>query len=187
MVYAWWEVYKVIFKSQKKSLVSNIEYGNSLLKKKKQLTPKKYLIKSKSLFKQNSSKTNAKKQSLNTLKTKTLRNQQSVLCKNEIRETDLLDSMKNMINNNLMFSGSRESVHWETNELMVLSTQKSDVFHKDRQQSQQTSHVKSRFTGKSGRLISDIIEISDWFNTEGLLVTMDIEKAFDRRWPPLFS
>ena len=95
--------------------------------------------------------------------------------------------MKNMINNNLMFSGSRESVHWETNELMVLSMQKSYVFHKDRQQSQQTCHVKSRFTGKSGRLISDIIEISDWFNIERLLVTMDIEKVFDRRWPPLFS
>ena len=45
--------------------------------------------------------------------------------------------------------------------------------------SQQTADVKNRFIGKSGRLISHIIEISDWFNFEGYLETMDIEKAFD--------
>ena len=44
--------------------------------------------------------------------------------------------------------------------------------------SQQTAFVKNRFIGESGRLISDIIEISDWFNIEGFLVIMDIEKAF---------
>ena len=44
--------------------------------------------------------------------------------------------------------------------------------------SQQTAYRKNRFIGISGRLISDIIEISDWFNI-GFLVTMDIEKAFD--------
>ena len=36
--------------------------------------------------------------------------------------------------------------------------------------SQQTAHVKNRFIEESGRLISDIIEISDWFNIEGLFV-----------------
>ena len=34
--------------------------------------------------------------------------------------------------------------------------------------SQQTDYVKNRFIEESGRLISDIIEISDWFNIGGL-------------------
>ena len=38
---------------------------------------------------------------------------------------------------------------------------------------------KNRFIGESGKLISDIIEISDWLNIEGCLLTMDIQKAFD--------
>ena len=45
--------------------------------------------------------------------------------------------------------------------------------------SQQTASVKNRFIGESSRLISDITEISYWFNIEGFLVTIDIEKAFD--------
>ena len=44
---------------------------------------------------------------------------------------------------------------------------------------QQTAYVKSIFIGVSGRLLSDIIEISSWFDITGFLVTMDIEKAFD--------
>ena len=36
--------------------------------------------------------------------------------------------------------------------------------------SQQTAYVKNRFIEESGRLISDIIEISDWFNIEGFFV-----------------
>ena len=43
---------------------------------------------------------------------------------------------------------------------------------------QQTEYVESRFIGESGRLIADIIEITDILNKEGFLVTMDIEKAF---------
>ena len=45
--------------------------------------------------------------------------------------------------------------------------------------SKQTADVKNRFIGESGRLISDIIEISGCFNITGFFVTMDIEKAFD--------
>ena len=45
--------------------------------------------------------------------------------------------------------------------------------------SQQTAYVKNRFIEESGRLISDIIEISSCFNITGFLVTTDIEKAFD--------
>ena len=46
--------------------------------------------------------------------------------------------------------------------------------------SQQTSYVKkNRFIRGSGRLICSIIEISDLLNSEGFLVTMDVEKAFD--------
>ena len=44
--------------------------------------------------------------------------------------------------------------------------------------SQQTSHVKNRHIGESGRLISDVIEITK-IRKIGFLVTMDIEKAFD--------
>ena len=45
--------------------------------------------------------------------------------------------------------------------------------------SQQTAYVKNRHIGESGRLISDIIEITEIRKIEGFLVTMDIEKAFD--------
>ena len=45
--------------------------------------------------------------------------------------------------------------------------------------SQQTPSVKNRHIGESGRLISDIIEITEIRNIESFLVTMDIEKAFD--------
>ena len=44
---------------------------------------------------------------------------------------------------------------------------------------QQTAYVENRFIGERGRLIADIIEITDVLNKEGFLVTMDIEKAFD--------
>ena len=45
--------------------------------------------------------------------------------------------------------------------------------------SQQTAYVKNRHIGESGRLISDVKEITKRKNIEGFLVTMDIEKAFD--------
>ena len=45
--------------------------------------------------------------------------------------------------------------------------------------SQQTSHVKNRHIGESGRLISDVIEITKIRKIGGFLVTMDIEKAFE--------
>ena len=41
------------------------------------------------------------------------------------------------------------------------------------------AYVENRFIGESGRLIADIIEITDILNKEGFLVTMDIEKAFN--------
>ena len=44
---------------------------------------------------------------------------------------------------------------------------------------QQTAYVKNRHIRESGRLISDIIEITEIRNIEGFLGTMDIEKAFD--------
>ena len=43
---------------------------------------------------------------------------------------------------------------------------------------QQTAYIKSRFIG-GGRLISDIVKISDRNNIGGFLVTIDIGKAFD--------
>ena len=43
----------------------------------------------------------------------------------------------------------------------------------------QTAYVKGRFISEGGRLISDILEISDKLKTKGFLMTLDIEKAFD--------
>ena len=44
---------------------------------------------------------------------------------------------------------------------------------------EQTAYVNGRFICETGRLISDLIEVSDVFNINGFLVTMDIEKTFD--------
>ena len=43
----------------------------------------------------------------------------------------------------------------------------------------QTAYVKNRFIGESGRLISDILEMTEKLNLEGFIVAMDLEKAFD--------
>ena len=45
--------------------------------------------------------------------------------------------------------------------------------------SNQTAYVEKRCISKSGRLISDIIEICEKENIPAYLVTMDLEKAFD--------
>ena len=44
---------------------------------------------------------------------------------------------------------------------------------------QQTAYFENRFICESGRLIADIIEITDILNKEEFLKTMDIEKPFD--------
>ena len=44
---------------------------------------------------------------------------------------------------------------------------------------QQTAYVKNRFIGEGGRLISDILGMSESLNLKGYIVTVDIEKAFD--------
>ena len=43
----------------------------------------------------------------------------------------------------------------------------------------QTAYVKGRFISEGGRLISDILEISDNLKIKGFLMTLDIKKAFD--------
>ena len=43
----------------------------------------------------------------------------------------------------------------------------------------QVAYVNNRFISESGRLISDVLEITNSLDTEGLLMTVDIEKAFD--------
>ena len=40
-------------------------------------------------------------------------------------------------------------------------------------------YVKNKHIDKSGRLISDVIEIAQLKKLKGFLITMDIEKAFD--------
>ena len=44
---------------------------------------------------------------------------------------------------------------------------------------EQTAYVKDKFICETGKLISDTTEVSDVFNIDGFLVTIDIEKAFD--------
>ena len=43
----------------------------------------------------------------------------------------------------------------------------------------QTAYVENRFIGESGRLIADILETCNREKLEGLLLAIDIEKAFD--------
>ena len=189
------------------------------------------------LFKQNSSKNNVKKQEfLNSLDTKTLANQQSDLLENEIRETDIFDSMKSTENNKTPGNNELTKEFYETfwDELKTPSMEGINralytkiisflqmqaviklIEKEDRDKRyvkiwrpisllnvdtkilskaiskklkvalpklfspQQTAYLKNRFIGGSGRLMSDITEISGWLNNEAFLVTMDIEKAFD--------
>ena len=42
-----------------------------------------------------------------------------------------------------------------------------------------SAYVKDRFICEKGRLISDIVKVSDVFNIDGFKVTMDIEQTFD--------
>ena len=44
---------------------------------------------------------------------------------------------------------------------------------------QQETCVKNRFIGEEGRVISDILEMSESLNLKGSIVSVDIEKAFD--------
>ena len=43
----------------------------------------------------------------------------------------------------------------------------------------QTAYINGRFISEGGRLISDILEISAMLSLKGLLLTVDIQKAFD--------
>ena len=43
----------------------------------------------------------------------------------------------------------------------------------------QVAYVNNRFISESGRLISDVLEITDSLDIEGLLMTVDIEKILD--------
>ena len=43
----------------------------------------------------------------------------------------------------------------------------------------QVAYVNNRFIRESGRLISDVLMITNSLDIEGLLMTVDIEEAFD--------
>ena len=43
----------------------------------------------------------------------------------------------------------------------------------------QVAYVSNRFISESGRLISDILKITNSLDIEGILITADTEKAFD--------
>ena len=42
----------------------------------------------------------------------------------------------------------------------------------------QVAYTNNRFISESGRLISDVLEITNFLDIEGLLMTVDIEKGF---------
>ena len=43
----------------------------------------------------------------------------------------------------------------------------------------QVAYINNRFISESGRLISDVLEITNSLDIEGILMAVDIEKAFD--------
>ena len=43
----------------------------------------------------------------------------------------------------------------------------------------QVAYVNNRFVGECGRLISDVLEITNSLDIEGLLMKLDIERAID--------
>ena len=45
--------------------------------------------------------------------------------------------------------------------------------------SQQTTYIEKRFVGEGGRLISDILNVTNNLKIKSYLLTMDKEKAFD--------
>ena len=45
--------------------------------------------------------------------------------------------------------------------------------------SNQTAYVEGRFISEGGRLFPDILQVINFLKLRGLLVTVDIEKAFD--------
>ena len=45
--------------------------------------------------------------------------------------------------------------------------------------SNQAAHVEGRFISEGGRLFSDILLVTDFLKLRGLVVTVDIQKAFD--------
>ena len=45
--------------------------------------------------------------------------------------------------------------------------------------SNQTVYVEGRFISEGGRLFSDILQVTDFLNLRGLVVTVDTQKAFD--------
>ena len=65
----------------------------------------------------------------------------------------------------------------DTTILSKVSSNKLNFFLPTLISSQRTSHVKNKFIKESGSLISDIIQISDWFNIERFLVTMNNKKS----------
>ena len=45
--------------------------------------------------------------------------------------------------------------------------------------SNQTAYVEGRFISEGGRLFPDILQVTDFLNIRGLVVTVDIQKTFD--------
>ena len=53
--------------------------------------------------------------------------------------------------------------------------------------SQQTAYVANRYITESGRLISDLLGVTEKFKSKGYLVTTGIKKTCDSIKPQLFT
>ena len=120
MVWDWREIDKVLFKPWKKRGVQS-RIRKLAVEEKETTNPKETSKNIKAfyetLFKWNFSKTSVVKQwFLNSLRTKTLTNEQYDLYENKISETDLFDSMKNMKNNKLY------EIFWDELKTLLIET-----------------------------------------------------------------
>ena len=70
-------------------------------------------------------------------------------------------------------------IKWRSKNNIKNSFRETKKFLPDLISSQQTTYVKNRHIGESGRLISDVIEIAKIKKLEVFFVAMGIEKAFD--------
>ena len=160
------------------------------------------------LFKKREQKTTAEiKAFLNVIDVPKLSEDQVKLCEEDLTEKDLYKSLRSMQNDKSPGNDGLTKEFYETFwndliEIFVNSVREAKVIGHLRRasvdskiiskalsekltevlpdliSSQQMAYVKNRHIGESGKLISDIIEMTK-IRKIGFLVTMDIEKAFD--------
>ena len=69
--------------------------------------------------------------------------------------------------------------NWRPISLLNVDTKLISKVMPDLVSENQTAFLNHRFISEGGRLIDDLLELTDIYNKKGFLVTIDIEKAFD--------